>query len=201
MSVIEEIKRVQLLPLYTATDLSLLPIVEQLLIKHDVPIIEVTYRSDLASKAIKELSESGKLIVGAGTVRTIDQAKEAIKNGAQFIVSPAFSEQVVDYCLEKKIPVFPGTVTPGDIQRAIEKGIYTVKFFPANIYGGLAAIEALSGPFYDVNFLPTGGINLENVTEYLANKAVIAVGGSFIISEELIGKDEGKTADKTLKHF
>ncbi|PMB85071.1 bifunctional 4-hydroxy-2-oxoglutarate aldolase/2-dehydro-3-deoxy-phosphogluconate aldolase [Dolosicoccus paucivorans] len=201
MSVIEEIKRVKLLPLYTATDLSLLPIVEDILVKYDVPIIEVTYRSELASEAIKILSESGKLIVGAGTVRTIEQAIEAVKNGAEFIVSPAFSEEVVDYCIENNIPVFPGTVTPGDIQKATEKGIYNVKFFPANIYGGLDAIKALSGPFYDVSFLPTGGINSGNISEYLANNAIIAVGGSFIISEKEVAKDKGKTASKNLENL
>lgn len=106
---------------------------------------------------------------------------------------------VIEYCIKHDIPVFPGTATPGDIQRATEYGIKVVKFFPADIYGGLKAINALSGPFYDVKFLPTGGINEGNFMEYVQNDHIVAVGGSFIISESAIQKDDGETADKTLK--
>ncbi|MEI5990460.1 bifunctional 4-hydroxy-2-oxoglutarate aldolase/2-dehydro-3-deoxy-phosphogluconate aldolase [Enterococcus crotali] len=179
----------KLLPLYTATDLSYLPQVEEVLLSNELPFIEVTFRSDLALEAIKQLAASGKLIVGAGTVRTLQEAKDAFSNGAQFIVSPAIVPEVIEFCLEKNIPVFPGTATPGDIQQALTYGLHVVKFFPADIYGGLKAIKSLSGPFYDVKFLPTGGINEKNFLEYVEAEEIIAVGGSFILSEEMIRAD------------
>lgn len=181
-----KVEESQLLPLYTVNKLEYLEDLEDVLVSNGLNIIEVTFRSDLAIPAIKKLSESGKLIVGAGTVRTVDEAKEAIENGAQFIVSPAISKPVVEFCLANSIPIFPGTATPRDIQDALNYGIKIVKFFPANIYGGLKAIKALSGPFYDVKFLPTGGIDETNYLEYLDNEKVIAVGGSFIVSEEML---------------
>ncbi|MDH6364933.1 2-dehydro-3-deoxyphosphogluconate aldolase/(4S)-4-hydroxy-2-oxoglutarate aldolase [Enterococcus sp. PF1-24] len=195
----QKIAQTKLLPLYTATDLSCLGRLEEVLVKNEVRFIEVTYRSDLATAAIKQLAASGELIVGAGTVRTLAEAKSAVANGAKFIVSPALVPEVIEYCIAEDIPVFPGTATPNDIQRACEYGIKVVKFFPADIYGGLKAINALSGPFYDVKFLPTGGINEENYLEYLENEHIIAVGGSFIISESALKKDNGQTADENLR--
>lgn len=197
----QQLQKTKLLPLYTATDLSYLPKVEEILLENDVPLIEVTFRSALAGEAIKQLSESGKLMVGAGTVRTQAEAKIAIENGAQFVVSPAVVPEVIEYCLERDIPVFPGTATPRDIQSAVASGINIVKFFPADIYGGLKAINALSGPFYDVKFLPTGGINEENFVEYLENPHVIGVGGSFILSEKVIKEDNGVRMNQILKNL
>lgn len=195
----QKLMATKLLPLYTATDLSYLDLAEQLLIKHDIRFIEVTFRSDLACEAIKHLSKSGELIVGAGTVRTVEEAKKAIENGAKFIVSPAISSSVIEYCLSQDVLIFPGTATPSDIQRAFEYGIKTVKFFPANIYGGLDAINALSGPFGDIKFLPTGGIDETNFMKYLNNENIIAVGGSFIFSESFLIDDNGVKADKILE--
>ncbi|MCB5953335.1 bifunctional 4-hydroxy-2-oxoglutarate aldolase/2-dehydro-3-deoxy-phosphogluconate aldolase [Enterococcus sp. BWT-B8] len=197
----KQLEEVKLLPLYTATDLSYLDKLEEILVNNDVRFIEVTFRSNLAAEAIKKLAVSGELVVGAGTVRTLQEAKIAVANGAKFVVSPAVVPEVIEYCLKQDIPVFPGTATPGDIQRALDYGIKVVKFFPADIYGGLKAIKALSGPFYDVRFLPTGGIDKSNFIEYLNSKPIIGVGGSFIISEALIKEDNGKTADSTLKEL
>ncbi|MHC5247330.1 bifunctional 4-hydroxy-2-oxoglutarate aldolase/2-dehydro-3-deoxy-phosphogluconate aldolase [Enterococcus sp. LJL90] len=194
----QQIAETKLLPLYTATDLSYLDKLEEILVANDIKFIEVTFRSSLAAAAIEKLAASGKLIVGAGTVRTLEQAQQAVENGAQFIVSPAVVPAVIEYSIQQGIPIFPGTATPGDIQRATEYGIKVVKFFPADIYGGLKAIKALRGPFYDVEFLPTGGINDTNYLEYLATEGIIAVGGSFIISEEAIKKDNGVSANKVL---
>lgn len=194
-----QIEETKLLPLYTATDLAYLDRLEEILVRNEVRFIEVTFRSSLATDAIKKLAQSGELVVGAGTVRTLKEAKSAITNGAKFIVSPAIVPEVIEYCIEQNVPIFPGTATPRDIQLATEYGIKVVKFFPADIYGGLKAINALSGPFYDVKFLPTGGINPENFMEYIQNEHIIAVGGSFIISEAIIKKDNGNTADKILK--
>ncbi|WP_086314790.1 2-dehydro-3-deoxyphosphogluconate aldolase/4-hydroxy-2-oxoglutarate aldolase [Enterococcus sp. 7F3_DIV0205] len=190
----------KLLPLYTATDLSYLPQVEELLLRNELPFIEVTFRSDLALEAIKQLAASGKLIVGAGTVRTLQEARDATSNGAQFIVSPAIVPEVIEFCLERNIPVFPGTATPRDIQQALDFGLHVVKFFPADIYGGLKAIKSLSGPFYDVKFLPTGGIHESNFLEYVNAEEIIAVGGSFILSEKMIREDV-ESADEHLQQL
>lgn len=199
--VYEQLSQTKLLPLYTATDLSYLSIVEEILFENNVPLIEVTFRSELAAEAIKRLSESGKLMVGAGTVRTLAEAKIAVENGAQFVVSPAVVPDVIEYCLDHEVPVFPGTATPRDIQQAADYGLKVVKFFPADIYGGLKAIDALSGPFYDIKFLPTGGINGENFLEYLDNPNVVGVGGSFILSEKVIKEDNGKKMNQLLHSY
>lgn len=199
MTLYEQLAKTRVLPLYTATDLTYLPVVESLLIEHELYFIEVTFRSDLALEAIEKLSQSGKLIVGAGTVRTLEQAKAAVEKGARFIVSPALVPDAVEFCLAENIPVFPGTATPNDIQRATDYGLSVVKFFPADIYGGLSAIKALSGPFYDIRFVPTGGITLENVQDYLSDPQVLAVGGSFILSEALV-KEGREKADSHLVH-
>ena len=197
----KQLETLRILPLYTATDLKYLGKLEEILVNNNVRLIEVTFRSPLAGEAIKKLTSSGELMVGAGTVRTLEEAKIAIANGAKFIVSPAIVPEVIHYSLERGIPVFPGTATPSDIQRALDYGIKVVKFFPADIYGGIAAIKALSGPFYDVKFLPTGGIDKSNLNEYIENEHVLAVGGSFIISEALIKVDNGETANKALKEI
>ncbi|CUU47740.1 bifunctional 4-hydroxy-2-oxoglutarate aldolase/2-dehydro-3-deoxy-phosphogluconate aldolase [Clostridium beijerinckii] len=191
VDVYKKLGEIKLLPLYTATDLKYLDDLKEILLRNDVPFIEVTFRSNLALEAINKLSQSGKLIVGAGTVRTLEEAKKAIENGASFIVSPAVIPEIIEYCIENKVPVFPGTATPTDIQKVVSYGLHVVKYFPADIYGGLKAIKALSGPFYDVKFLPTGGINADNFIDYVSNDNILAVGGSFIISEKMI-KEEGK---------
>lgn len=191
-ALLEQLKKEHFLPLYTATDLNYLSQAANLLLDHGLHFIEVTYRSALASQAIKQLAETTDLIVGAGTVRNLATAKEAIANGAKFIVTPGLDEKIVTYCLENDIPVVPGAVTPTEIMRANELGLDVVKFFPANIYGGLKAIDALSGPFSDVSFVPTGGVNLDNYPEYVSHPNILAVGGSFIISEKMVINDPDK---------
>lgn len=197
--IIEKLQKEKLLPLYTATNLDFLDKAEEILLNNGLSFIEITYRSNLASDAIKYLADSGKMTVGAGTVLNLETAKEAVENGAQFIVTPGFSEEVVKYCIDNDILVFPGAVTPTEITTALTYGINNIKFFPANIYGGLDAINSLSGPFLDVKFVPTGGVSVINMNEFLSNDSVLAVGGSFIISEKEIAKDNGKTANENLE--
>lgn len=195
----KQLQNEKLLPLYTVTDLALLPIAEKILLENQLNFIEVTYRSSLASVAIRQLAESNKLIVGAGTVCDLETAKDAIANGAKFIVMPGLNTEVINYCIEQNVPVYPGAVTPSEIIQAMNLGIKTVKFFPANIYGGLNAIKNLIGPFPNIQFIPTGGINENNFVEYTKNNSILAVGGSFILSENLIAKDMGLTASKNLQ--
>lgn len=200
-ALLQQLEAEHFLPLYTATSLEYVETAKKLLLKHGLHFIEVTYRSDLASQVIKELSESGELIVGAGTVRNLATAKEAVANGAQFIVTPGLDEEIVEYCLENKIAIVPGAVTPTEIMKANSYGINVVKFFPANVYGGLKAIKSLNGPFGDVRFVPTGGVNKDNFQEFIDYPGIVAVGGSFIIDEKVIMKDNGATADQMLSEL
>jgi 2-dehydro-3-deoxyphosphogluconate aldolase/(4S)-4-hydroxy-2-oxoglutarate aldolase len=197
-NLLEQLAEEKFLPLYTATSEKHLPLAKKLLLKHQLHFIEITYRSSLASQAITELAKDSSLIVGAGTVRNLETLKEAIDSGASFIVTPGFSDEIVAYCVEKNIPIIPGAVTPSEIMRAASYGLNVVKFFPADMYGGLKSIQSLSGPFYDMKFVPTGGINQENCRNFLVTPEKLAVGGSFILSEKRIMKDNGKTADQKL---
>jgi len=186
----EKMNKIKLLPLYTAKDLDVLPLAEEILLENNVPVIEIAYRSELATEAIRILAQSGKLMVGAGTVRNLAQVKEAVEAGASFVVCPCIVPEVIEYCIKKDIPVFPGAVTPSEIQSLVTNyGINVVKFFPADVYGGLKAMKALSGPFADIKFLPTGGVNGDNFTDYISEKMITGVGGSFILTEEGIKKD------------
>lgn len=193
--ILDKLAQEKLLCLYTVNDMDLLDQAEEALSESGLSFIELTYRSEYASPAIKKLSESGKLIVGAGTVRDLATCKEAVENGAKFIVSPGLNKEIVLYCNDMGIPVFPGAVTPSEIMEAMDLDLNTVKFFPADVYGGLAAIKALSGPFYDLRFVPTGGVNKDNFTDFLAYDSILAVGGSFILTESML-KEKGLEACK-----
>ncbi len=147
---------------------------------------EITFRTACAAEAIKLASEKyPEMNIGAGTVINAEQCNEAINAGAKFIVSPGLSIGAANVCKEKNIPYYPGCVTPTEIMQALELGITTVKFFPANIYGGLAALKALSAPFPQVKFIPTGGVDRSNIDEFLAFDKVAAIGGSFFVKESL----------------
>ena len=143
--------------------------------------MEITFRTDAALDAIREVSEKcPEMLVGAGTVIMLEQCKQAVACGAKFIVSPGFDEEVVHWCVENDITIIPGCVTPTEIMAAMKLGLRVIKFFPAGVYGGLPAMKALSAPFSDIKFIPTGGVNAQNLGEYTAAPFVHAVGGSWI---------------------
>ena len=147
---------------------------------------EITFRTACAKEAIAyAVKNYPDMNVGAGTVINAEQCQDALNAGAQFIVSPGLSVAVAKICKEKNIPYYPGCVTPTEIMQALELGITTVKFFPANVYGGLKAMKALSGPFPQIKFIPTGGVDRSNIDEYLAWDKIEAVGGSFYVKEAL----------------
>ena len=147
---------------------------------------EITFRTDCAAEAIKTACQKyPDMNIGAGTVINKKQCEDALAAGAKFVVSPGLSVSVANVCKEKNIPYYPGCVTPTEIMQALELGITTVKFFPANIYGGLSALKALSAPFPQVRFIPTGGVDRENIEEFLAFDKVVAIGGSFFVKEAL----------------
>ena len=152
---------------------------------------EITFRTARAGEALRRIAaEVPSLLAGAGTVLTPEQAAAARDAGAQFIVAPGFNPRVVDYCVERDIPVYPGVATPTDIEAAREKGLRVVKFFPAEPLGGLAFLKAMAAPYADMEFIPTGGINASNVGSYLAFKKVVACGGSWMAPTEWIATKE-----------
>ncbi|MBO5248058.1 MAG: bifunctional 4-hydroxy-2-oxoglutarate aldolase/2-dehydro-3-deoxy-phosphogluconate aldolase [Clostridia bacterium] len=152
---------------------------------------EITFRTACAAQAIAYACEKyPDMSVGAGTVINAEQCNAALEAGAQFIVSPGLSVAVSKICKEKNIPYYPGCVTPTEIMQALDLGITTVKFFPANVYGGLKALKALSAPFPQVKFIPTGGVDRSNIDEFLAFDKIAAIGGSFFVKESLEKMEE-----------
>lgn len=148
---------------------------------------EITFRTACAKEAIAIGTKAFEdMNIGAGTAINAEQAKSAVQAGAKFIVSPGFSDEVARYCTDEKIPYYPGCVTPTEIMRALSYGLNVVKFFPAGVYGGLKAMKALSAPFPQVRFIPTGGVDLSNLKEYLDFDKVYAVGGSFMMKGDIV---------------
>ena len=167
-----------------------LPLAEAL-IKGGLPVAEVTFRTAAAEGSIKAMCEAyPEMLVGAGTVLSVEQVDRALKAGARFIVTPGFDEEVVDYCISTNIPVYPGTVTPSDLSKAVKKGLSVVKFFPAEQYGGVNTIKALAAPFTTVKFMPTGGVNAKNLKDYLSCNKIVACGGSWMVKGDLIKAQE-----------
>ena len=161
------------------------------LIEGGLSCAEVTFRTDAAEESIRLMSEKyPEMLVGAGTVLTIEQVDRAVNAGAKFIVSPGFDAEIVDYCLDKKIPVFPGCITPSEVAQAVKRGLKVIKFFPAEQAGGVAMIKAMGAPYNMVKFMPTGGISAKNLAEYLSCSNIVCCGGSWMVKGDLI--TEGK---------
>lgn len=181
-NVLEEIRHYRLVPVVAINKIEdAIPTMEAL-VKGGLPVAEITYRTACAKDAIKLAVEKfPEALIGAGTVINAAQAEEAISLGVKFIVSPGLSKEVAKVCKVHNVPYLPGCVTPTEIMEALELGINVIKFFPASNYGGLKTIKALNGPFPQVTFMPTGGVNEENVLEYLAYPHIIACGGSFMM--------------------
>lgn len=152
-----------------------------------LPCAEVTFRTAAARESIRAMAQAyPRMLVGAGTVLTTGQVDQAIEAGAKFIVSPGFDPEVVDYCLRRDIPIFPGCVTPSEVAQAVKRDLRVVKFFPAESYGGVNTIKALAAPYVGLKFMPTGGIGPKNLVEYLRCDSVAACGGSWMVKGDLI---------------
>ena len=181
MNVSERLARSAVVPVVVLDDAKDAVATAKALLAGGVDVMEITFRTAAAADSIKAVAENcPDMLVGAGTVITLEQCKKAVECGAKFIVSPGFDEEVVRWCVENGVAVTPGCVTPTEIMAAMKLGLNVVKFFPAGVYGGLSAMKALSGPFGGVQFLPTGGVNAKNIGEYLAAPYVFAVGGSWV---------------------
>ena len=159
----------------------------QALLTGGLPCAEITFRTAAAEESIRKISSNlPEVIVGAGTVLSVDQASLAVAAGARFVVSPGFNPKVVDWCLENEIPVTPGVATPTEIEMALDRGLKILKFFPAEAVGGVATLRAIAAPYGEVKFIPTGGITLENLADYLALPFVHCCGGSWLVKDSLI---------------
>jgi 2-dehydro-3-deoxyphosphogluconate aldolase/(4S)-4-hydroxy-2-oxoglutarate aldolase len=185
--VLERLRAVRIVPVITIDDpVDAIPLAKALA-AGGLSCAEITFRTPRALEALRRItSESGEVFAGAGTVLTPEQAASAREAGAQFIVAPGFNPRVVAYCLEHDVPVYPGVATPSEVEMAIEKGLSTVKFFPAEPMGGLAFLKAIAAPYVGVDFIPTGGINASNVASYLAFKRVVACGASWMAPPDWI---------------
>lgn len=161
------------------------------LVKGGLPCAEVTFRTETAEESIRIMSEKyPEMLVGAGTVLTTEQVDRAVATGAKFIVSPGFDPEIVDYCMEKNIPVFPGCVSPSEVAQAVKRGLKVVKFFPAEQAGGLAMLKAMAAPYTMLKFMPTGGINTKNLKEYLGFSKILCCGGSWMVKGDMIKNKE-----------
>lgn len=167
------------------------------LLKGGIPCIEVTFRSNAAEESIKRISqELPKILVGAGTILTIEQAENALGAGAKFLVTPGFNSKIVDFAQTEGIPIFPGVNSPTDIEAALEKGLEVLKFFPAEQSGGCKMLKAFAGPYQKVKFIPTGGINIDNLNDYLSLPNVIACGGSWLVNSKLVNSENFEEIEK-----
>lgn len=164
------------------------------LVSGGMPSAEVTFRTPAAADCIAEMAaKCPDICVGAGTVLTVEQCDKAIDSGAKFIVSPGYSEAVVQHCVELGVPVLPGTLTPSEVTASVNLGLRVTKFFPAKQYGGIETIKALCAPFVGHRFMPTGGVNLDNLEDYLGYEGVIACGGTWMVKPSLFADGDFST--------
>ena len=185
--VLKQIEKIGIVPVVVLNDTKDAEPLAKALCDGGLPCAEVTFRTDAAEECIRIMSEKfPDMLIGAGTVLTTEQVDRAVAAGAKFIVSPGINPAIVKYCVERNIPITPGTENPSDVEQALENGLDVVKFFPAEPLGGLKLIKAMAAPYVGVKFMPTGGINANNVREYLAYDRILACGGSWMVSSDLV---------------
>lgn len=187
--IINALEKLRILPVIALDDSKDAIPVMQALIDGGLPCAEITFRTDAAEDSIRIIGrEFPNVVLGAGTVMTIEQVEKAIEAGASFIVTPGLNEPVVDYCISRDVTVFPGCMDTYAIEKAIARGLEIVKFFPAEPMGGMKMINALAGPYNKLKFMPTGGINPSNLSEYMKSDKIFSVGGSWMVKKALINE-------------
>lgn len=185
MDVMERLERAKIIPVVVIERSEDAAAAARAILDGGISVMEITFRTAAAADAIKAVKAAcPEMLVGAGTVITLEQCRRAVECGAEFIVSPGYDEEIVSYCVEQGITVTPGCVTPTEIMAAMKRGLKVIKFFPAGVYGGIKAIKALAAPFGGVRFIPTGGANIDNLKEYLDCPAVFAVGGTWVCTKK-----------------
>ena len=191
MNVAEIIEKLKVVPVIKLDDAKDAVPLGKALVEGGLPVAEITFRTEAAEEAIRRMSGAyPEIAVGAGTLTSVEQAKRALDAGASFVVSPGFHKGITEFAIQNNIPVYPGVCTPTELMMAMEYGLPVVKFFTAGQYGGLKTIKALSGPFPRMKFMPTGGINQGNIREYLAEPCVIACGGSWMVKDDMLKKQD-----------
>lgn len=186
MGILEQLSTRRLVPVVVLDDAAHASPLAGALVRGGLPVAEVTFRTAAAQEAIRIMADRGDILIGAGTILTVEQVDQAVAAGANYIVSPGTSRAVVERCQEHGVAVLPGAVTATEVQSALELGLTTVKFFPAGTSGGAPAIKALCAPFGGVKFVPTGGVSAKNLHDYLSIPAVAAVGGSWMVDKTLV---------------
>ena len=186
-NIYEQFQQMGVVPVVVLEDVKdALPLAKSL-VEGGLPCAEVTFRTEAAAESICQMAEAyPEMLVGAGTVLTTEQVDEAVAAGAKFIVSPGFDPEIVDYCIGKDISVLPGCATPSEVAQAVKRGLQVVKFFPAEQAGGIAMIKAMAAPYHTLKFMPTGGINQDNLKDYLSFDKILCCGGSWMVKENLI---------------
>ena len=184
--ILDQFEKMRVVPVVAIEDAQDAARLADALIEGGLPCAEITFRTAAAIDAMLIMAKRGDILVGAGTVLKVDQVKAAVDVGAQFMVSPGFNPKVVGYCVENNITVTPGISTPSDIEAAMEFGLEVLKFFPAEAFGGLKTLKAMSGPYGAVKFIPTGGISPNNLVDYLQFPKTLACGGTWIAKSNLI---------------
>jgi 2-dehydro-3-deoxyphosphogluconate aldolase / (4S)-4-hydroxy-2-oxoglutarate aldolase len=179
-------EQMKVIPVVKIDDANDAPPLADAFVKGGLPCAEITFRTAAAADAIKKMASRGDMLVGAGTVLSVDTVKKAMDCGATFIVSPGFNPRVVDYCVKSNIPVTPGVATPSEIEAAMDFGLDVLKFFPAEAMGGLKMLTAISAPYGKVRFVPTGGIDEKNLAAYLGFAKTLCCGGTWIAKADLI---------------
>ncbi len=185
-NVMDRINATGLVPVVVIDDVTTAVDTAKALLAGGVDVMEITMRTEAGLDSIKQVAQAcPEMLVGAGTVLTMEQCKKAIENGAKFIVSPGYDPEIVQYCIDQKIDICPGCVTPTEITAGLKAGLRVLKFFPANIYGGLKAIKTLRGPFPMIRFIPTGGVSLSNLSDF-NDPGIFAVGGGWLCEKSMI---------------
>lgn len=186
-NIFDKISEYGVVPLVTLDDPNDAVPLARALVEGGIPIAEVTFRTAAGGESIKRMAkEVPEIIVGSGTVHDVDHAKETVDNGGKFVITPGFNREVVDWCVKNNVPVCPGTVVPSDLEEALGFGLKVVKFFPAGAYGGINTLKALAGPYAMLKFVPTGGVGLNNLQDYLDLPNVAAAGGSFVPPAKMV---------------
>ncbi|MGL1891208.1 MAG: bifunctional 4-hydroxy-2-oxoglutarate aldolase/2-dehydro-3-deoxy-phosphogluconate aldolase [Spirochaetaceae bacterium] len=188
----KEIERIAIIPVIAIDNVKDAEPLAEALVNAGLPAAEITFRTAAAREAISVISKKYPgILTGAGTVLTIDQAKQAVDAGSKFVVSPGFNPTVVDYCIDNNIPIYPGVNNPSGIEAALEKGLSVLKFFPAEASGGINMVKSMTAPYGDkVKFMATGGVNLKNVLSYLESPYICACGGSWMVKSDLINNGQ-----------
>ncbi|HDZ9328968.1 TPA: bifunctional 4-hydroxy-2-oxoglutarate aldolase/2-dehydro-3-deoxy-phosphogluconate aldolase [Vibrio cholerae] len=200
MTIEQRLRAIKIVPVIAINDVAHALPLAKVLVENGLPCAEVTFRTEAAAESIRIMREAyPDLLIGAGTVLTTAQVDEAIAAGADFIVSPGLNPTTVKYCQQRNIAIIPGVNNPSLVEQAMEMGLRTLKFFPAEPSGGIAMLKALSA-VYPVSFMPTGGINPNNAQEYLALKSVVACGGTWMVPTELMDKGDWDTLAELVRN-